>query len=96
MDKLEKVLERIKKYNPEKVILFSSYGTDEEDESSDLDLVIIKNTRKRFLERLIEASRIISSDIDKVDIFIYIPAKWKRMIEWENPFAQKVIKKVIK
>ena len=93
MDKLETVLEMLKKYHPEKIILFGSYGTEDEDEYSDLDFVVIKNTRKRFLERLIDASQIIGPDIDKVDVFVYTPEEWKRVVEGENPFAQEVLKK---
>ncbi|MGQ9629112.1 MAG: nucleotidyltransferase domain-containing protein [bacterium] len=93
MDKLEIVMERLKKYKPIKVILFGSYGTESADEYSDLDLVVIKKTKRRFIRRLIEVSNIIGSDIDKVDVFVYTPEEWEKMIEWENPFAQEVLKK---
>jgi predicted nucleotidyltransferase len=36
----------------------------EADEFSDIDLVIIKDTDKRFIERLIEVSGIIGSDLE--------------------------------
>ena len=92
MNKLELVLERLRNYHPEKIILFGSFGTENADEFSDLDLVVIKNTKERFLRRLIDASSLVGSDIDKVDIFVYTPEEWERMIEWENPFAQAVLK----
>lgn len=93
MDKLELVLARIKLYAPERVILFGSWATGEQDEYSDLDLVVIKNTEKRFLERLIEVSEVIGSDIDKVDVFVYTPEEWLRMIEWGSSFAAEVLSK---
>jgi predicted nucleotidyltransferase len=92
VDKPGLVLERIKLYAPERVILFGSWARGEQDEYSDLDLVIIKNTDKRFLERLIEVSEIIGSDIDKVDVLVYTPEEWERMVEWGNPFAEEVLK----
>jgi len=93
MDRLELVLERLQQYAPEKVILFGSQARGEADEYSDLDLVVIKKTEKRFLERLIEVSEIIGSDIDKVDIFVYTPEEWERMIDWGNQFAEEVLSK---
>lgn len=45
------------------------------------------------MERLAEASKIIGSNVGKVDVLVYSPEEWERMIEWENPFAQEVLKK---
>jgi len=52
MDRLERAIEYIKKYRPEKIILFGSYAREESDEYSDLDFVVIKETDKRFLESI--------------------------------------------
>jgi predicted nucleotidyltransferase len=38
-------------YAPEKVILFGSYAYGEPDRDSDIDLLIIKDTQERFLDR---------------------------------------------
>jgi len=43
MNKLEVVLERLKGYQAEKIILFGSYVMGQEDEYSDLDLAVIKS-----------------------------------------------------
>jgi len=79
-------------YDPEKIIIFGSYVRDEMDEYSDLDFVIIKKTEKRFIERLIEIGRLIDLDLGKVDVFVYTPEELERMIEWENPFIERVMK----
>jgi predicted nucleotidyltransferase len=92
---MEAIVERLKKYQPEKIILFGSHATGEADEYSDWDFVIIKDTDERFMQRLVEASRIIGTDVGKVDILIYSPEEWQRMIEWGNPFAQEVLRKGI-
>jgi predicted nucleotidyltransferase len=92
MDKLAQVLERIKTYEPEKVILFGSYARSEVDEQSDLDLVVIKRTDKRFLERLIEVAKIVGPDFGKVDIFVYTPEEFRFMQESGNPFIENVLK----
>ena len=53
------ITEKIKKkYRPDKIILFGSYAYGEPDEDSDIDLFIIKNTRKRRIYRFVEVKKI--------------------------------------
>jgi predicted nucleotidyltransferase len=92
MNKAERVIECIKKYRPEKIILFGSYVRGDSDEYSDLDFVVVKKTKKRFLERLIEVAKLIDNDLGKVDVFVYTPEEFQRMVEWENPFIQNVLR----
>ena len=92
MDRVEKVVECIKRYNPEKIIIFGSYVRGEMDEYSDLDFVVIKKTKKRFIKRLIEVVELIDLDLGKVDVFVYTPEEFKEMIERENPFIENVLK----
>ncbi|MBA5942662.1 MAG: nucleotidyltransferase domain-containing protein [Methanophagales archaeon] len=92
MNKVDKVVKCLMQYDPEKIIIFGSYVRDEMDEYSDLDFVVIKKTEKRFIERLIEVARLIDLDLGKVDVFVYTPEELERMIEWENPFIERVLK----
>ncbi len=92
MDKVDKIVKCLTQYEPEKIIIFGSYVRDEMDEYSDLDFVVIKKTEKRFIERLIEVARLIDLDLGKVDVFVYTPEEIERMIEWENPFIERVLK----
>lgn len=92
-EKLRIILERLKKYGPEKVILFGSQAQGKADEYSDIDLIIIKDSDKRFIDRLIEVSEVLGSDLGKVDVFVYNREEWRRMIESENPFALEAIEK---
>jgi uncharacterized protein len=92
LDKVARVIKCIKRYKPEKIIIFGSYVRGEIDEYSDLDFVVIKKTKKRFIRRLIDVARLIDNDLDKVDVFVYTPEEFSRMIERENPFIQNVLK----
>jgi len=92
MARVKQVIECLKKYSPEKIILFGSYARGEEDEYSDLDFVIIKNTKKRFIERLIEVAKLIDNELGSVDIFVYTPEEFQKMVESGNPFIERVIK----
>lgn len=53
---VEKIVEE---YRPKKVILFGSYAYGEPAEDSDVDLLIIKNTDKRPIDRWIEVKRLL-------------------------------------
>ena len=91
-DKVKRVVECIKRYDPEKIILFGSAARGETDEYSDLDFVVIKKTKQRFIRRLIEVAELIDNDLGQVDVFVYTPEEFQRMIEYENPFIEQVIK----
>jgi len=92
MNRFRKTIECLKRYHPEKIILFGSSARGEIDKNSDLDFVVVKKTKKRFIERLIEVSRLLGNDISDVDVFVYTPDEFQRMIEWENPFIENVLK----
>lgn len=70
-------------YGPiEKIIVFGSQARAEADEYSDLDLIIIKKTDKRFLQRLLEVPLLPIH----ADVFVYTPEEFEQMKENENPF----------
>jgi len=49
---LAALLDALKAYHPQKIILFGSAARGEADAESDLDLLVIKETREPFVERL--------------------------------------------
>jgi predicted nucleotidyltransferase len=55
---------------PDKVILFGSRARNEADEDSDVDLIIVYDTNKRFLDRLEECYRLWTLPL-AVDILAY-------------------------
>ena len=73
-------------YQPEKVILFGSRARGGSDESSDLDLIIIKKTGQSFVERLTDPALLKVLPI-RTDCFVYTPEEFERMEENENPFV---------
>ncbi len=56
---LEMVEKIIKEYQPKKIILFGSYAYGETTKDSDIDLLIIKNTDKRPIDRWVEVKRLL-------------------------------------
>jgi predicted nucleotidyltransferase len=63
-------------YDPEKIYLFGSYAVGRQASNSDIDLFIIKNTRKRKIERNREVRKCIKTYPQSgLDIFIFTPVE---------------------
>ena len=90
--KIEWLLEDLKAYQPEKIILFGSAARGDVDDYSDLDVVIIKQTSAPFVQRGVDAVRCLRRDIGPVDFFVYTPQEFLRMKEDENPFIESVLR----
>jgi predicted nucleotidyltransferase len=87
---LAKVLEHIvqmltKHYQPDKIILFGSMASGTVSEWSDLDLVIIKDTPRPFLQRLEEVALLCLAPVG-VDYLVYTPDEFAQMIAQNNFF----------
>ena len=65
-------------YQPERVILFGSLATGETWEWSDIDLVIVKETTQRFLDRIKEVLRLLQPRVG-VDILVYTPQEFEHL-----------------
>lgn len=89
--KIVQVLNQLKKYSPEKVILFGSQAKNAGDSYSDIDLIIIKKTRKLFLDRIKDVLKIIKPNF-AIDILVYTPGEFQKMVSEGNPFLEHVLK----
>lgn len=63
---------------PKRVILFGSQATGQTDEYSDVDLIIVYETDKRFLDRLAELYALWDLPV-AVDMLAYTPEEFERM-----------------
>lgn len=82
--KIEKTLKGLEQYGAEKAILFGSSARGDVDRWSDIDLIVIKQTDKRFLDRLAEVIDAIQPDF-ALDVLVYTPEEFERMLEEDNP-----------
>jgi len=82
----------VKNYKPEKIILFGSFAYGKPKENSDVDLLIIKKTEKRFGARLFEAVRFIKSKMG-TDILVYTPEEWERGLKKNHYFLKEIANK---
>lgn len=83
------LVEQLKAYDPEQIILFGSAARGDTDEYSDLDIVVIKKTKEQFLERLKEVALLCNVPVP-IDFFVYTPEEFALMKEQDNPFIERV------
>ena len=77
------------KFEPEKIILFGSSTREDWDEESDVDVIVVYETDKRFLDRLAELY--VSWDIPKaIDILAYTPSEYNVMFQ-DNYFLKDAV-----
>jgi len=92
---LEKELERILHililgYKPHKVILFGSLVNNKIKETSDLDLFIIKDTPKRYWERVDEVLDIVHPQ-EAMDIFVLTPQEIRDNLKKNNLYLKDIL-----
>jgi predicted nucleotidyltransferase len=76
---LDRMLDLLKaRSDVEQVILFGSLSRKQAGARSDLDLIIIQKTNKRFLDRLGEFYSYLGPKV-ATDILVYTPEEWKTL-----------------
>jgi predicted nucleotidyltransferase len=75
----------------ERVILFGPFARNTQTGKSDVDLIVIKQTDKRFFDRYDDFNDIESYVCVPVDCLIYTPAEWE--IIYNRIFFKNVLKK---
>ena len=80
------------KYAPEKIILFGSLATGKIKETSDLDLLVIKKTRKSFFNRLREIADLCELSVG-ADILVYTPKEFELESKTNPFFKEEILKK---
>ena len=66
---IQEMIEKIvSEYKPEKIILFGSYAYGYPTDDSDIDLLIIKNTDERPIDRRVSIRRIVADPTRKIPV----------------------------
>ena len=82
-------------YKPKKVILFGSHAYGEATEDSDIDLLIIKNTDKRPIDRWMEVKRLLR-DISRtvpVSPLVYTEKEVEQRLAIKDFFIEEIFEK---
>ncbi len=91
---ISKIVAKIKEaYSPEKIILFGSYAYGNPTRGSDIDLLIVKNTKDRVIDRMVQIYKMI--DIRKIDLspFVVTPEELKQRLEIGDHFFKEILSK---
>ena len=91
-DIVDRILEG---YRPKKVILFGSYAYGEPTEDSDVDLLIIKNTDKKPIDRWVEVKRLLR-DISRtvpVSPLVYTEEEIQERLAIKDFFIEEIFEK---
>ena len=88
--KVRQLLNALMPYQPKRLYLFGSWARGEEDELSDLDVVVIKETTTPFLDRLHEVAPLLPGYLGGVDLLVYTPEEFARMQKEGNAFAEMI------
>jgi len=77
---------------PNKIILFGSYCAGQVGEWSDLDLVIIKETKARFLDRTRQVLELLKPRVG-VDVLVYTPTEFEKLSQERVFVRQEIVAK---
>lgn len=64
----------------QKAYVYGSVARGEQDEASDVDLVLIRETRAAFFDRIREVMKLVG-ELGAVDLLIYTPAELTELVE---------------
>lgn len=84
-----------REYQPEKVILFGSHAYGRPDEDSDLDLLIIKDTPERPIDRRAAVTRILSDPkrLLPLEVLVLTPQEVRERLEGGDQFLREILEK---
>ena len=90
-EKINKVVERLKPYNVEKIILYGSQARGDGREDSDFDFFIIKETKKTLPERLEEIDGFFLKREIPLDFLVYTPSEVEKRLAMGDTFVTDII-----
>lgn len=78
----------IKKYKPQKIILFGSYAYGQPSENSDIDLLVVADTDENFHDRISRARRFLPKD-RPIDLIVLTPSEYQKT-KSSNPLISEI------
>jgi len=91
---IREVVEKLKKeYQPLRVILYGSYAYGVPDRDSDIDLLVVKETNERPIDRRVRVSRIISDPkrYIPVEVLVLTPEELRDRLECGDLFINEIL-----
>ncbi len=85
----------VNSYQPEKVLLFGSYATGKETADSDVDLIIVKDTKTPKHKRGREIRKHLFGILIPIDLKVYTPDEFEKEKNLQYSFINSVINECI-
>jgi len=79
----------IRNYTPQKIVLFGSYARGEAHEGSDIDLMVIKETSKRFIDRIEDVIK-LNNTLIPLEPLVYSPLEFEAMKKEKRDFIMTI------
>jgi uncharacterized protein len=81
----------VEKYQPEKIILFGSYAWGKPTKDSDVDLLIVKDSGEKKVERQRNLRKLLfGNNFPPMDLLVYNPEELEKRFEIKDIFLNKV------
>ena len=91
---IERIVKRIAEgYRPLKVILFGSHAWGKPTEDSDIDLLIVKETSERFIDRWVSVRELIADPERRIPVspIVVTPGELQRRLAGGDQFFQQIV-----
>lgn len=75
----------IRNYAPQRIVLFGSYARGEAHEGSDIDIMLIKETSKRFIDRIADVIK-MNNTLLPLEPLVYSPLELETMKKEKRDF----------
>lgn len=96
---LREIVERLKPYEPESILLFGSHARGDARHDSDVDIVVVKHTNQPRTERLDAVLNLIypGTRLDVwpkggVDVLVYTPEELRTRYELGDSFVKRILR----
>ena len=93
---IKSITEKIRdNYKPEKIILFGSYAYGKPKKDSDIDLLIIKKTNARHIDRSVKIREILKEEngVVAIEPLVYTPEEINKRLELEDDFIKTILER---
>ncbi len=79
----------IRNYAPQRIVLFGSYARGEAHEGSDIDLMLIKGTSKRFIDKIADVIK-LNNTLLPLEPLVYSPLELETMKKEKRDFIMTI------
>lgn len=91
---LDRMVQRlVDEYAPERIVLFGSHAEGTADSDSDIDLLIVKDTSERFLDRWTTVQQLLTGLHPSIPLetIVLTPTEFQRRVEAGDAFLHTIL-----